>query len=167
MIVRTIAIAGLIAALSGLNAFAQKPQRIEQFNAWGAYRVQMNDNTVCFVLSMPSKKEPEDRDHGDVFFMVSQKPGQNIDYEPHLTVGYPFADESKVTVNIDGKGYDMFTRGSKAWMWNAAEEPEVVQAMRAGSQMVVSGRSRRGTETKYTYSLSGITASLKKIGTCK
>jgi hypothetical protein len=33
--------------------------------------------------------------------------------------------------------------------------------------MSVSGKSRRGTGTFYTYSLSGITAALKEISKCK
>jgi len=38
--------------------------------------------------------------------------------------------------------------------------------MRAGRDMSLSGFSRRGTNTVYKYSLSGVTASLKEIKTC-
>lgn len=151
----------------GSSAYAQAPTRIKQHNAWGAYSHSGGNGKVCYVLSVPTQKEPSDRDHGDVFFMLAKHPGQNVNLEPQFTVGYPFADNSKVTLNIDGKKFAMFTKGSNAWMENPAEEPAVVAAMRAGSKMSVSGQSRRGTQTSYSYSLSGVTASLKEIDNCK
>ena len=148
------------------SASAQTPNRIKQHNAWGAYSHQSANGKICYILSIPVKKEPEDRDHGDVFFMLSQHPGQNGALEPQFTVGYPFQESSKVSLVIDGRTFSMFTRGSNAWMENRAEEAQVIAAMRAGKDMSLSGFSRRGTNTKYTYSLSGVTASLKEIKTC-
>ncbi len=148
-------------------ANAQAPTRIKQHNAWGAYSHNGSGGKICYVLSVPTQKEPADRDHGDVFFMVAKHPGQNVNFEPQFTVGYPFADNSKVTLEIDGKKFSMFTKGSNAWMENPAEEPAMVAAMRAGSKMSVSGQSRRGTQTRYAYSLSGVTASLKEIASCQ
>ncbi len=148
-------------------ANAQTPTRIKQHNAWGAYSHNGAQGKVCYVLSIPTQKEPSDRDHGDVFFMLAKHPGQSVSFEPQFTVGYPFADNSKVTLNIDGKEFAMFTKGSNAWMENPSEESTVVAAMRAGSKMTVSGKSRRGTETSYTYSLSGVTASLQEMQSCK
>jgi len=162
----TLAAMFVFAGFSSI-ASAQAPTRIKQNKAWGAYSHTGASGKVCYALSVPTQKEPADRDHGDVFFMVAKHPGQNVSFEPQFTVGYPFAENSKVTVNIDGKKFSMFTKGSNAWMENPAEEPAVVAAMRAGSKMSVTGKSRRGTETIYSYSLSGVTASLKEIEACK
>ena len=156
----------LLAATLSSAALAQAPTRIKQHNAWGAYTHNGTAGKVCYVLSIPTQKEPADRDHGDVFFMLAKHPGQAANLEPQFTVGYPFADNSKVTLNIDGKTFSMFTKGSNAWIENPQEEPTVVAAMRAGSKMSVSGQSRRGTQTSYSYSLSGVTASLKEIANC-
>ena len=64
---------------------------------------------------------------------------------------------AKVVVDVDGKKYSMFSKADSAWMENAAEEPQLVAALRAGRSMTVSATSRRGTNTSYTYSLSGVT----------
>ena len=162
-----IILAGAMTALITTTAFAQAPTRIKQHNAWGAYSHAGSSGKVCYVLSIPTGKEPADRDHGDVFFMLAKHPGQNVTLEPQFTVGYPFADESKVVLDIDGKKFSMFTKGSNAWMENPAEEPAVVSAMRSGRSMSIVGESRRGTKTRYSYSLSGVTASLNEIQTCK
>ncbi|MCY6383324.1 invasion associated locus B family protein [Hoeflea prorocentri] len=148
-------------------AAAQSPSRISQFNAWGAYSYNAPNGKVCYILSLPTRKEPSNVNHGDIFFLISQRPGQNVSYEPQAMMGYPLKEESKVTVNVDGKNYTLFTKGDSAWVENAAEEPALVSAMRAGSSMTVRATSRRGTNTTYTFSLSGVTAALNEIQNCK
>lgn len=148
-------------------ASAQTPTRIQQFNAWGAYSYQSNNGKVCYVLSVPREKNPSGVDHGDIFFLVSQRPGQNISYEPQAMMGYPLQENSKVNVTIDGRNFVMFTKGNSAWVENAAEEPALVAAMKAGRDMSVKAVSRRGTNTSYSYSLSGISAALKQIESCR
>lgn len=156
----------LLIAMAGVAA-AQSPTRISQFNAWGAYSYNAPNGKVCYILSLPTRKEPTNVNHGDIFFLISQRPGQNVSYEPQAMMGYPLKEESKVTVNVDGKNYTLFTKGDSAWVENAAEEPALVSAMRAGSSMTVSATSRRGTNTTYTFSLSGVTAALNEIQNCK
>ncbi|MCL6707349.1 DUF1176 domain-containing protein [Pseudomonas sp. R2.Fl] len=163
---RTTTALAIVLASVGV-AIAQSPTRIEQFKAWGAYSYKSNGGTVCYVLAVPTTKEPASVNHGDIFFIVSQRPGQNISYEPQAMMGYPLKDTSKVNVNIDGKIFVMFTKDTAAWVENAAEEPALVSAMKSGKSMSVQATSARGTATNYTYSLSGISAALKKIEGCK
>ncbi|WP_244488010.1 invasion associated locus B family protein [Aureimonas sp. Leaf454] len=138
-----------------------------QFNAWGSYSYTASGAKVCYILSTPTSMQPPSVDHGDIFFLVSQKPGQGVSYEPQAVMGYPMQEGSKVIVDIDGKKYTLFTRGESAWMENAAEEPQFVAALRNGTSMKVDAKSRRGTATNYTYSLAGVTAALKSIDDCK
>lgn len=148
-------------------ASAQSPTRIQQFNAWGAYSYTAGAGKVCYVLSVPKEKSPANVDHGDIFFLVSQRPGQNISYEPQAMMGYPLQENSKVVVKIDERSFTLFTKGNSAWVENAAEEPALVAAMKSGKAMSVAAKSRKGTPTSYSYSLSGISAALKQIETCK
>lgn len=167
MFVRKIHLAlAFVLAFAGA-ASAQSPTRIQQFNAWGAYSYQAGAGKVCYVLSVPKEKSPANVDHGDIFFLVSQRPGQNISYEPQAMMGYQLQESSKVTVKIDDRDFVMFTKGNSAWVENAAEEPALVAAMKGGKTMSVSAKSRKGTPTSYSYSLSGISAALKQIETCK
>ncbi len=167
MSVRTVALALALTVVSAGIASAQTPTRIQQFKAWGAYSYKSGNSTVCYVLSVPTTKEPANVDHGDIFFIVSQRPGQSVSYEPQAMVGYALQANSKVTVTIDGKNFTMFTKEKAAWVENAAEEPALVNAMKSGSSMSVTAVSGRGTKTSYAYSLSGISAALKQIETCK
>jgi len=167
MFVRSVATAVAILLTTVSVASAQSPTRIQQFNAWGAYSYKSGNSNVCYVLSIPTAKEPASVDHGDIFFIVSQRPGQNISYEPQAMVGYTLREGSKVNVTIDAKNFVMFTKDKAAWVENAAEEPALVAAMKVGKTMTVKATSGRGTATSYSYSLSGISAALKQIETCK
>ncbi|HET7412379.1 MAG TPA: invasion associated locus B family protein [Pararhizobium sp.] len=160
------ALAILVATTAAATA-GPTPTRIKQFNAWGAYSYQSSKGKVCYILSVPTSEKPTNVNHGDVFFLVSQRPGQNVTYEPQAMMGYELKEGSKVQVSVDGKDFTMFTKGNSAWAENAAKEPELVSDMRAGSKMTVKAVSSRGTDTEYTYSLSGVTAALDKIKGCK
>lgn len=152
--------------LAAAPVLAQAPTLIKQNNAWGSYSYQGQNGKTCYILSMPDEKLPSDRDHGDVFFMLAQHP-EGSNPEPQFHVGYPFKDNSRVILDIDGKQFSMFTQGDNAWLENPAEESVVVDSMRAGSEMSLSGESRRGTQTKYDFLLSGVTASLQDIQECR
>jgi len=167
MFAKSIATTLAILLASASLASAQSPTRIQQFKAWGAYSYAAKNGKLCYVLAVPTDKKPASVDHGDVFFIISQRPGQNISYEPQVMMGYQMKAGSKVTVTIDGKSFTMFTKEKSAWVENAAEEPVMVAAMKSGHDMTVAATSMRGTGTSYTYSLSGISAALDQIKNCK
>ncbi|RWO39807.1 MAG: hypothetical protein EOS12_27560 [Mesorhizobium sp.] len=165
---------GLIALVSSLllvavaaPALAQSATKIGQHNAWGTYSYQASGGKVCYVLTVPTDKQPPTLDHGDMFFFVSQRPGQQVSYEPQFIAGYNFQDGSKATVTIDKKTFSMFTRGKSAWVENAAEEPVLIAAMKTGTDMKVTAKSGRGNPTSYVFSLKGISAALTSIAKCK
>lgn len=168
MTLKTIAIASMVFALPLSMAQAQTPKPIKQHKAWGAYSYDdARAGKICYILSIPTLKEPSDRNHGDVFFLVSQKPDGSKNFEPQVEVGYPLKANAAVTVTIDGKTFKMFAKGNNAWIEDISQEPTLIKAMQAGRSMKVVGQSTRGTQTSYTYSLSGVTAALNEASKCK
>src|SRR6218665_2263701 len=163
----TLAILFAGTGLASAQSASPSPTRIQQFKAWGAYSIKAKEGPFCYVLAVPAEKQPASVDHGAVFFIVSQRPGQNVAYEPQVMVGYPLQANSKVTVSIDGKNFTLFTKEKSAWVENAAEEPALIAAMKNGKNLTVQATSGRGTKTNYTYSLQGISAALDQIKTCK
>lgn len=159
--------AGIVAMAVAGPALAQSATKVGQYNDWGTYSYQADAGKVCYVLSVPKEKQPTSLDHGDIFFFVSQKPGQNVAFEPQFIASYAFRENSKVTVKVGDKSFSLFTKGKSAWLENAAEEPQLVAAMKAGSAMQVSATSGRGNPTNYSFSLRGITAALDSISACK
>ena len=164
-IISTLSCLALLAAAT--PALAQGATKIGQHNAWGTYSYQAGNGKVCYVLTIPTDKQPASLDHGEIYFFVSQKPGQNVSYEPQFIASYDFQANSKVQVTVGDRSYSMFTRGKSAWLENAAEEPQLIASMRAGSDMKIQATSGRGNKTGYTFSLRGITAALNSIQTCQ
>ncbi len=165
---RTLVTAVMALAFSGAAASAQTASLLKEFNDWAAYSYAGSKDKVCYALSKPKQMLPTDRNHGDVFFFVSNRPSEGVSEEPSIIVGYPFKDNSSVTIDVDGKKFTLFTKGDGAWMANAAEERQLVGSMKAGSKMTVSGVSSKGTNTQYNYSLSGVTAAINAANSaCK
>ena len=150
---------GLLLAAAG-PAFAQTARKMAEHGDWATYSYQAQNGKVCYVLTVPkpNSMQPANLDHGDMFFFVSQRPGQSISYEPQFIAGYDLKEGSKVAVTIGDKKFSMFTKGKSAWVENAAEEPALIAAMRDGADMRVQAQSGRGNATSYFFSLKGITA---------
>jgi len=165
--------AGLFLALASTATSAQSstPALIQQFKDWGAYSYKESDGKVCFAISTPKKKLPKlprGREHGDVYFFVSAWASHDTYAEPHFLVEYALKKNSRVKVDIDGDKFDFYTQGEGAWAVDDKEEAKVIEAMKKGRTMTVQAISRRGTNTKYVYSLSGVTAAIDAVGkACK
>jgi hypothetical protein len=164
---KTMLLAAGIALLGSAGiASAQQANQIGTFKQWNAYSHNDANGKVCYAASQPqdSKYSSEVKSRDPVFFMITTRPAANVRNEVSTIIGYPFKAESKVTVDIDGKKFTMFTQNDGAWMEDASQESGLIDAMRAGTRMTVSGVSRRGTQTSDMYSLAGITAALEAIG---
>jgi hypothetical protein len=57
----------------------------------------------------------------------------------------------------------MYAQNTGAWVRNPAEEAQMVETMRKGSDLVVKSESAMGMKTTDTYSLRGIAQALDKI----
>lgn len=129
----------------------------------GDWTVFAADNPKeCWAVS-PPKSTLNTRDgkevevtRGDIRLYIAYRPGQNG--EVSFTGGYPFAPDSTVEVDVGGQKFNLFTEGENAWTGSPTEDQKLIGALRAGSTAVITGRSSRGTTTKDTFSLSGITA---------
>jgi invasion protein IalB len=80
-----------------------------------------------------------------------------------VIVGYPQKPGHDATAVIGTATYPMYTQNDGAWVKNAAEEAQMVETMRKGSDFVVKSESARGTKTTDTYSLKGIAQALDKV----
>ena len=169
MIRTVLSAAAILLAASGAYAQTQAPSALGTFNDWTAWTFNGSilggdtEGKVCYIYSKPTDQQPGNLNHGDVSFSVSRSQTENIASQANFVTGYPFEENSTVTVDIDGKTFTMFTQGESAWMLNTAEEPDLLGAMRAGRNMTVRAKSRRGNDTTYQFSLSGVTAASDKI----
>jgi Invasion associated locus B (IalB) protein len=162
---RTLALTATILTAAWAIAPAQAATSIGAFKQWNAYTSDESDGKICFIASQPQDSKYTQKVSGrdPVFFMVTRIPAKNVRNETSTIIGYPFKDGSKVSIDIDGTKFSMFTDKDSAWIEDASQEPTLVDAMRKGVTMTIEGTSRRGTVSTDTYSLSGVTAALDTI----
>lgn len=163
MLVKTFSFAVSISLLAVASAHAQ-PSRVKQFDAWGVYSYESGGQKHCYALSVPTSQKPASVSHGDNFFIVAPQGGSSM---PQAIMGYDLRTSSDVTVSIDGASFDMQPKDNAAWVRNKDREPAMVNAMRSGRSMQLSATSARGTDTQYSYSLSGVSAALTEAGRCR
>lgn len=146
---------------------ADAPKQLGAFRDWSAYQTETDGHKVCYVLSQPRSALPKDVKRDPIFFLISDWPSRKAKGEPEVVPGYPYKDGSKVTAEIGSDKFTFFTQNDgddgNAWVESLADEARLVEAMRRGAEMTVTGTSSRGTLTKDTYSLSGVSAALDKI----
>jgi invasion protein IalB len=137
------------------------PLLLVQSKDWSAVTAQGAKGKVCYALSKPTKMDPANLHHGDVFFFVSTRLGENIHNEPSIQVGYTLKEGSKVTADVDGKKYTLFTRGDGAWLETPGDEAKLLDAMKRGKKLSIAAESSRGSATSYAFSLSGLGGALE------
>ncbi len=157
-----------LAAVTGaLAQGAAKPTLLGTFSNWTMWSYDGNyggaNGKVCYIYSEPDKMQPPRLDHGRVSFSVTSVPAGEAATEANFVAGYQLREQSKVTVQIGDREFTMFTEGDSAWLVNKEDETNLLEAMRAGSRMTVKAMSRRGNDTTYDYSLSGVTAASDKM----
>lgn len=143
-------------------ARAQSPTLLGQEKDWAAYKARINGSNACYVLSQPKDQNPKNVRRDAVYFFVTMRPRDDIKNQVSVLIGYPFATGSKASVDVDGRRFTLITKDDKAWIDRLSDQDKLVDLMKAGSKMVVRGRSKRGTDTTDHYSLAGITAALKR-----
>jgi hypothetical protein len=143
----------------------EQPALLGQFGDWGAYKASPGGKTVCFALSKPTSAatEPPNRPRDASYLFVSTRPTEKVKNEFSAIVGYPQKPGAEATAAIGSTTFAMYTQGDGAWIKNAAEEGQLVEAMRRGADLVVKSESARGTKTTDTYSLKGIAQALDKV----
>ena len=142
-----------------------EPTLIGQFGTWGAYSATPNGKKVCFALAKPtaSKTNPPNRPRDPAYAFVSTRPGEKVVNEVSIMIGYALKPGSESTLEVGGAAYSMYTQGDGLWIKNAAEEDQMVQAMRRSADATVKGVSAKGTETTDTFSLKGLSQALDKL----
>jgi Invasion associated locus B (IalB) protein len=145
--------------------FGAEPTLLGQYGEWGAYAAVSGGNKICFAGAKPSGSQttPPNKPRDPVFFFVASRPGENVRNEVSVIIGYAFKPATDAAVEIGPAKFAMYTQNDGAWIKNAAEETRLVETMRKGTDLVVTGTSSRGTQSADRYSLKGLSQALDRV----
>ena len=133
------------------------------FKQWTALSFPDGGGTSCMMWSQPEEREVSMEGRGDAFLFVTHRSSPQEFDAVTLDNGYAFGEGTEVRVSIGKKEFVLATNGSSAWTLDAADNAQMVKAMRAGYRMRVEGISAGGKRTSDIYSLLGFTAAHEAI----
>ena len=163
---RMIGVSLALLLANAATAQEESDNRVAANTDWSVF--VESDPSECWAVSAP-KETLNTRDgnavdvrRGDIRLIVFYRPSENVNGQVMFTGGYPFANESTVTMQVGDTTFQMFTQGETAWPATAEDDAKFVAAMKRGANAILTGRSGRGTQTQDTFSLLGFTAAVEE-----
>ena len=157
----------MIVVLLAPGAAAQESDnRVAAETDWSVF--VEDDPRECWVVSQPSETvntrggNVVSVNRGDILLFATYRPEQGIEGEISFTGGYPFDPDTTVEVEIGDDSFELFVEDNWAWPASQEDDADLMEAMRGGAEAVVTGISRRGTQTEDTFSLFGFTAATEE-----
>lgn len=164
------AVLALSAVLIGSFAGPALAKEKAQFSDWRVFVEGAGQAKNCYIASEPKRSTPKNAKRGDIFLVVSHRPGQGVRNEVSVRVGYPFSPTSEPFARVGSDEYPFFTgvevqNGADEWAWldRLDDQKRLVTAMKRGNELVFKATSARGTLTTDSYSLKGVTAAMKAL----
>jgi len=159
-------LAGLAAVCATAPAWAQTAEPV--FHGaerdWRVFTRGDGADRICYVQSTPRESNPENTDHGDVFFLVASWANGDAREQPSFLAGQMLRPDNPPGVRIGSDRYRMFVSEREGFVEDPGDEAELVEDMRRGSVMRVEATHADGTLVAYEFSLSGVTAALQQAG---
>jgi Invasion associated locus B (IalB) protein len=143
-----------------------QPKLLGQYADWGAYTAAPGGKKVCFAIAKPASSEtiPPGRPRNPTYMFISTRPTEKVTDEISIIIGYPFKPSADAAASVGSTAFPLYTQQDGAWIKNAADEANMVSAMRGGQTAVVKGVSAKGTQSSDTYSLKGLAQALDRTG---
>ena len=139
------------------QVIAEEVKKIGKFKDWETIVIKNNSKVVCFAQSKPVLQSPKSYKREARLF-VSFRPNEKILNEISITAGYKFNNENSITVKSGKFKYNFdIAQENFAWMADNKMEKKMINTMKKGSRIMVSGHNKKGSQTIDHYSLLGFT----------
>ena len=136
---------------------AEELKQIGKFKDWQTMVLIEPTGTVCFAQSSPVLQAPKSNKR-DARLFVTFRPNEKITDEISTSPGYEFNQNNSVTAT-SGKQrvkFDIVQQGF-AWIADNKIEKKMVNIMKKGSRLMITGYNQNGSQTIDHYSLIGFT----------
>jgi hypothetical protein len=136
---------------------AEELKEIGKYKDWQTMVLIEPTGTVCFAQSSPVLQAPKSNKR-DARLFVTFRPNEKIIDEISASPGYEFNRNNSVTAT-SGKEkikFDIVQQGF-AWIADNKIEKKMVNVMKKGSRLMITGYNQNGSQTIDHYSLLGFT----------
>jgi len=136
---------------------AEEVKKMGTHKDWETYVINDEQGKVCFTQSKPVLQAPKNSPR-DARLFITFRPGEKIINEISITAGYEFNTKNSITA-ISGKNKYKFDIAQEGFAWIADNkiEKKMVNIMKKGSRIMITGYNQKGSQTIDHYSLLGFT----------
>ena len=139
------------------EASAQEIKKIGKFKDWETIVVTDGTKKLCFAQSKPVLQSPK-KNPREARLFISFRPADKIKDEVSITSGYQYNAQNSITAK-SGKNKIKFDvkKENFAWIGDTGLERKMVNVMKKGSRIMITGYNQSGSQTIDHYSLMGFT----------
>ena len=147
----------LILTMSFTSSNAQEIKKIGKFKDWETIVVTDESAKLCFAQSKPVLQSPKNNVREARLF-ISFRPSEKISDEVSITSGYEYNVQNAIQAK-SGKNKIKFdiSKDNFAWIANNKIEKKMINVMKKGSRIMITGYNKSGSQTIDHYSLMGFT----------
>ena len=139
------------------QVIAEEVKKIGKFKDWETMVIKNNSKFVCFAQSKPVLQSPKSYKREARLF-VSFRPNEKIINEISITSGYEYNNENSIIAKSGKHKYKFdIAQENFAWLADNKMEKKMINTMKKGSRIMVSGYNQKGSQTIDHYSLLGFT----------
>jgi len=139
------------------QSIAEEVKKIGKFKDWETMVIKNDTQFVCFAQSKPVLQSPKSYKREARLF-VSFRPNEKILNEISITAGYKFNNQNSITAKSGKFKYKFdIAQENFAWMADNKMEKKMINTMKKGSRIMITGYNQEGSQTIDHYSLLGFT----------
>ncbi|MDB2515449.1 invasion associated locus B family protein [Candidatus Pelagibacter bacterium] len=140
---------------------AEEIKKMGTHKDWETYIINTEKGKVCFAQSKPVLQAPP-KNSREARLFISFRPGENIKNEISVTSGYEYNNKNSITAKSGKNKYKFdIIQESFAWITDNKFEKKMINTMKKGSRIMVTGYNQKGSQTIDHYSLLGFTKAYK------
>ena len=140
-----------------VSANSQEVKKVGKFKDWEAMIIVEQTGKVCFAQSIPVLQSPKSNLREARIF-VSFRPGEKVSNEISITGGYEFNKKNSIIATSGKSNYKFdIAQDGFAWIADNKLENKMINTMKKGSRIMITGHNQKGSQTKDHYSLLGFT----------
>ena len=139
------------------EASAQEIKKVGKFKDWETIVVTDGSKKLCFAQSKPVLQSPK-KNPREARLFISFRPADKIKDEVSITSGYQYNTQNSITAK-SGKNKIKFDvkKENFACIGYTGLERKMVNVMKKGSRIMITGYNQSGAQTIDHYSLMGFT----------
>ena len=156
-IVKKIIIITLFCFVLGTLNAEENLRSVGKFKDWETIVVTDGAKKLCFAQSKPVLQSPK-KNPREARLFISFRPADKIKDEVSITSGYQYNTQNSITAK-SGKNKIKFDvrKENFAWIGDTGLERKMVNVMKKGSRIMITGYNQSGSQTIDHYSLMGFT----------